>query len=175
MRKLAVAFTLAIAVTALALTSFALARNGGSGSKHFRADLNGWKEIPSVVSTGEGTFRGTLVGNTIEYTLRYTNLETDALFSHIHIGGRHENGGVSVFLCGGGGKPSCPLRSGEVSGVIVPADVVGPVSQGVLAGEFDDLLLAMRRGEAYVNVHSQRSPGGEIRGQVRRGRGDDRD
>jgi hypothetical protein len=40
------------------------------------------------------------------------------------------------------------------------------------------VLNALRRGLAYVNVHSQRSPGGEIRGQLKldgRGRGSDDD
>jgi hypothetical protein len=167
MRKALITLLLGAAVAVVATASVALA-NGEGGKNSFRAKMDGWKEIPSVVSTGEGRFRAKLVNpTTLEYELEYSGLETPSLFAHIHIGGRNENGGVSAFLCGGGGKPPCPPTAGTVTGTIVPADVIGPVSQGVLAGEFADLILAMRRGETYANVHSERSPGGEIRGQIR--------
>ena len=54
------------------------------------------------------------------------------------------------------------------------ADVVGPAGQGVAAGEFEEVLTALREGVTYANVHSARNPLGEIRGQIRgRGRGND--
>lgn len=167
MRKALITLLVGSAVAVIATASVALA-NGDRDKKSFRAEMDGWKEIPSVVSTGEGRFRARLVNpTTLEYELEYSGLETPSLFAHIHIGGRNENGGVSAFLCGGGSKPDpCPPTAGTVTGTIVPTDVIGPVSQGVLAGEFADLILAMRRGETYANVHSQRSPGGEIRGQI---------
>ena len=83
---------------------------------------------------------------------------------------RGVNGGVSAFFCGGGGKPACPTPSGTVTGVIVPADIVGPAAQGINPGEptaFDELVRAIRSGFAYANVHTTRWPGGEIRGQLR--------
>ena len=52
-------------------------------------------------------------------------------------------------------------RAGEVEGVITAANVVGPLGQGVAAGDF-----ALRAGQTYVNVHTTRSPGGEIRSQI---------
>ena len=33
-------------------------------------------------------------------------------------------------------------------------------------GEFGELVRAMRAGATYVNVHTNLSPGGEIRGQI---------
>lgn len=48
------------------------------------------------------------------------------------------------------------------------ANVIGPAAQGVAIGEFEEVLRALRLGVAYANVHSDRSPGGEIRGQIRR-------
>jgi len=40
-------------------------------------------------------------------------------------------------------------------------------------GGLDELIAAMRAGVTYANVHSQVSPGGEIRGQLRPGKGAD--
>jgi hypothetical protein len=59
---------------------------------------------------------------------------------------------------------------------VTAEQVIGPNGQGVAPGEFAEVLNAMRRGVAYVNVHSSRSPGGEIRGQLQlsgRGHGSD--
>jgi len=57
-------------------------------------------------------------------------------------------------------------RAGEVEGVITAANVVGPLGQGVAAGDFARLVFALRAGQTYVNVHTTRSPGGEIRSQI---------
>jgi hypothetical protein len=42
--------------------------------------------------------------------------------------------------------------------------------QGIAAGDFAELVRAIRAGKAYVNVHSSVFPGGEIRGQLDRGK-----
>ena len=72
-------------------------------------------------------------------------------------------------LSGGGGKPACPPAPAEVHGRIVAADVVGPAAQGIVAGELDELIRALRAGAAYANVHTDKQPSGEIRGQIRNG------
>jgi len=60
---------------------------------------------------------------------------------------------------------------------LTAANVIGPAGQGVAAGEFAELLRAMRQGLTYANVHSSLATGGEIRGQiqVKNGEGHDRD
>ena len=51
------------------------------------------------------------------------------------------------------------------------ADVIGAAAgQGIEAGDFDEILAAMRAGIAYANVHTTKWPGGEIRGQLERRR-----
>jgi hypothetical protein len=60
--------------------------------------------------------------------------------------------------------------------VLTALDVVGPAAQGVVAGDLERLIFAIRTGNTYVNVHTVRSPGGEIRSQIdRNGRDHDHD
>ena len=40
----------------------------------------------------------------------------------------------------------------------MPVDVIGPAAQGIAAGEFDELVEALRAGVAYANVHSSLVP-----------------
>jgi hypothetical protein len=151
----------------------ALARGGGNDD--FEASLNGYQEVPSKSTVARGSLDADLDDGVIKYRLSYRNLETPALFAHIHFGQRHTNGGVIAFLCGGGGKPDCPESTGTVRGEITPADIVGPgpnaadpaADQGIEPGSFREAVRALRAGAVYANVHSERFPGGEIRGQVR--------
>jgi hypothetical protein len=163
-------------LVALAGGSLALAKNDKGGKA--RATLSGYEETPSVSTVAKGKFRAEIDGDSIDYRLTYTGIEGGtALAAHIHFGQRHTAGGVSAFLCGGGDKPACPTPGGTVEGTIDAADVVGPAGQGILAGQLNELVRAIRAGATYVNVHSTTFPAGEIRGQVksdrRKGRDDD--
>ena len=53
-----------------------------------------------------------------------------------------------------------------ITGTIRPPDVVGPAGQGIAAGEFGELVRAIRAGVTYANVHTAPFPAGEIRGQI---------
>lgn len=132
-----------------------------------RAELSGPNEVPSVSTTGHGAFRAWLRADAIEFELSYEELEgTATTGAHIHLGKEATNGGVIAFLCGGGTKPPCTPTSGFFAGTIVAADVTGPTGQGIAAGEFDEVLRAFRDDAIYANVHTNKHPGGEIRGQV---------
>ena len=163
-------------LVALAGGSLALAKNDKGGKA--RATLSGYEETPSVSTVAKGKFRAEIDGDSIDYRLTYTGIEGGTtLAAHIHFGQRHTAGGVSAFLCGGGDKPACPTPGGTVEGTIDAADVIGPAGQGILAGQLNELVRAVRAGATYVNVHSTTFPAGEIRGQVksdrRKGRDDD--
>lgn len=156
------------AVAVLAVGSYATAQSGKSNvsTGHMSGYLEGAPGGP-VSSVASGSFEATIDdgASEIDFTLSYADLEAPVLFAHIHFGQRSVNGGVSAFLCGGGSKPACP-QSGTVTGTIVAADVVGPVGQGIAAGEFGELVAAIRAGRTYANVHSSKFPGGEVRGQI---------
>ena len=138
-----------------------------------RIPLRSYEEVPSVSSSARGEFRARIdQGATqIVYDLKYSGLQGAVRQAHIHLGQRGVNGGISVFLCQTasnidptGQAPVCPA-SGSVSGVLQASNVIGPVAQGLSAGEFAELVAAIRAGVAYINVHSTTFPGGEIRGQ----------
>src|SRR5437870_4304152 len=66
---------------------------------HLRARLLGVTEVPTTVSQGTGSFTATINNDSsITYTLKYNNMSTPVLFSHIHIGGTKTTGKVSIFL-----------------------------------------------------------------------------
>jgi CHRD domain len=172
-RKRRITAAVAAALIVLGAASYAVAgaMNGPPNppdTSSFQGELNGFQEVPSVSTGGFGEIDAKLVGDEmIEYTFQYAGLEGGAsLFAHIHFAQRNVNGGVSVFLCGGGGKPPCPPVEGTITGTLVPADVVGPNAQGIEAGSWAELLRALRAGHTYANIHTTRWPGGEIRGQI---------
>ena len=161
----------------------------GDDANTFKASLRGINETPGPVATqASGSFSATLSsdGATLSYTVTYANLNAPVTQSHIHFGLSKEQGGIMIWLCQtaaapapvpatGPVVPTCPdTTSGTVHGTVSAAHVVGPNSQGITPGaDFAKVVQAMREGAAYVNVHSTRSPIGEIRGPVRTGDGDD--
>ena len=152
---------------------------GADGNRNrFKARLHGFNEVPAVSSTGSGEFTARIHRDAlaVDWKLRYEGLEgTVTTASHIHFGQKDVNGGVAVFFCGGGGRPACTNPSGTFSGTLTAADVIGPAGQGIAAGEVSELIAAIRAGRTYANVHTNKHPGGEIRGQVGRDRRDDDD
>ena len=141
----------------------------------FFAGLKSTSEVPSNVTDGLGAFQGILSpdGSTLTYTLLYFNLQGSITQSHIHVGNEGTNGGIVLFLCsnvgGGVNPPACPASSANpvvVSGTLTAADLQTVAGQGVTSDKFSDVIDAMRHGAAYVNVHSDSFPAGEIRGQL---------
>lgn len=135
-----------------------------------RTRLQGFEEVPAISTTGTGRFRANISETSIEFELSYDGLKGTAFAAHIHLGQRGVNGAVVAFLCGGGGKPACPA-SGTVTGTISASNIIGVPVQGVVAGDFDGFVRAIRAGVTYANVHTtgpsgSNFPGGEIRGQI---------
>jgi hypothetical protein len=163
--------SLALALAALIAPA---AQAGGHQSRQVRAGLDGFEEVPAVSTQGRGAFRATLSrdGQELSYELLYADLEGEVAQAHLHLGQRGANGGISIFLCSNlegapAGTQACPPSPATISGTVSGDDVIGPEAQGISAGEWDEVVRAIRDGSVYVNVHSDLFPGGEVRGQLR--------
>jgi hypothetical protein len=151
-----------------------------STGTQFTAKLTGHQETPAVHTKGTGTLSLTInADNTMSYTLTYSNLNSTAMFAHVHFAQPNVAGGVVFFLCGGGGKPACPAgtvaTTATVTGTVAASDIMAPMGQGLTAGDIAGAVEELRAGFMYANVHTTTSPGGEIRGQLRAGGHDDND
>ncbi|HEX5997417.1 MAG TPA: CHRD domain-containing protein [Jiangellales bacterium] len=171
---------MAIAVSAaVAATTAASAATAGGDSRSKRdtilEQLTGYEEDSLTISTtGTGQFRAKIDERRqeITYRLSYARIEGGAVTqAHIHFGLPAQSGGISVFLCtnlgnGPAGTQACPPAPATITGTIRPADVIGPTGQGIAAGEFDELVDAIRAEATYVNVHTEVYQAGEIRAQL---------
>jgi hypothetical protein len=175
MGKLALrGLVLAAVIGLLGLGSYAIA---GDGSKDFSGSpMSGYQENNDLSTPATGSFEARLSkdGTTLAYELSYSGLEGTVTQSHVHFGKTALNGGISFWLCETATNPSpsastptCPpAPGGTVTGEITAAEVIGPAGQGIGAGEFAEIIAAMRAGHAYANVHSSKYGGGEIRAQI---------
>jgi hypothetical protein len=184
---------LALGVAVLSACFIATAAIAHDSGSKISARLSGYQEVPAQSSAANAKLRASIDGSNdeISYKLSYAgpfnsggspSAPGAVTQAHIHFGQFAVNGGVSAFLCGTAsnpgpaGTPVCPQPPPDgsrvtVSGVIEPADVIGPAGQGIDPGELDELVQAIRAGIAYANIHTTVNPNGEIRGQIRRGGG----
>ena len=180
---------LAGAVALVAVLGVVGAAIAGGGGHKISERLTGYEEVPAISSDGSGKFNARIArfDDSIRYRLSYRDLEGTVQQAHIHLGQEGVNGGISVFLCtnlgnGPAGTQTCPTPPATITGVIDQDDVIGPgptatsPGQGIEpteADRFDELVDAINAGVTYVNVHSSKWPGGEIRAQLEDG--DDHD
>ncbi|MEP7382968.1 MAG: CHRD domain-containing protein [Gemmatimonadota bacterium] len=120
--------------------------------------LTGTAERPNAVTTNASASAVlTVIGpDSIEYLIYASGDSVTA--SHIHAGDSASAGPIMVFTFGG------PVI-GRVDGVFRYGYIT---RQGTFSGAFtfDSVLTRMRAGTAYLNIHTRRFPGGEIRGQI---------
>lgn len=162
---------LAVIVVVLGAGAFVLAQ---SFLGSFLGNLSGYEEVPAVSTTGNASFKADMspYGNQVNWELTYLGLEGNITQSHIHFAQKGVNGGIVVFLCsnlgnGPAGTQPCPPPPATIRGTFSSTDVgAGANAQGIAAGEYAELLRAMRAGMTYVNIHSSIWPGGEVRSQI---------
>jgi hypothetical protein len=113
------------------------------GSGAIKVNLTGSEEVPplNVPGSGSGTLRvaedGTITGEV-------TTKDVEGTMAHIHRGAKGTNGPVIVPL----------EKKGDTYSV--------PAGRKLTAEQLKDL----KAGNLYVNVHTNRNKGGEVRGQL---------
>ena len=152
------------------------------------ADLIGFREVPSVSTSASGEFHAKINrgDQSIDYELRYSGLQGTVQQGHIHVAQLSVNGSIVIWLCQTAAPfldptklaPQCPSgQSTEavVTGRITAANVIAgaTTSQQLKAADLAAVIRAIRAGFAYANVHTDLSPGGEIRGQIKANEGQD--
>ena len=116
----------------------------GAGSDGNRLTLSGSQEVPPVPTSASGT--GTItVGADGTVTGTVTTTGITSTVAHIHTGAPGTNGPVIVPLA----------KAGETYTVPPGAKLT------------DAQMSSWRQGNLYVNVHSAKYPGGEIRAQLK--------
>jgi hypothetical protein len=121
------------------------------------ATLSGAKEVPKTTSkaTGKATFTISSTGKSIAYTLSATGLSGKAQAAHIHLGKPGKAGGVMIAIAT---KPFSLPKKGTLTSK--------QFSKVPGASTFSAAIKAIKAGNTYVNIHTTKDPGGEIRGQI---------
>jgi hypothetical protein len=165
--KLLVAFGAVGLATALLI--FGAAVNGfyvsAQQQQQFAAKLSGKNEVPPVITpaTGIATFTVSPDGTSLHYVLSVSHI-TGVMGAHLHAGPSTQNGPViaGLFNPSMAGHPTGKVHGSLSNGTLRASNLTGP-----LAGkELSDLILLIKTGNTYVNVHTAQNRGGEIRGQL---------
>lgn len=159
---------------ALLLTASPSWAAGDDDENRVTARLEGRQEVPAISTSARGALRATIdkANRTMQFSLTFDGLRGLVRQAHIHTAQRGVNGGIMVWLCGSATNPGpagtqlCP-QSGTVTGALAPSNVLAVTVQGIGVGEFERFVAAIEEGVAYVNVHTDLFPGGEIRGQLK--------
>lgn len=136
--------------------------------EEFQATLSGANEVPSVTTTASGTAAFAVVDDTLLiYRLDVAAIDTPTV-AHIHEGAAGAPGGVIVTLYGGPTRNTAGYTGPLGVGQLRPDQLTQlPVGYGADArARLAELVSRMRAGTVYVNVHTRRNPGGEVRGQI---------
>jgi hypothetical protein len=132
------------------------------GVQEFDAMLTGAAEVPPVQSSASGSSELEVVdnGNRLEYVIGVSNIDR-VTQAHIHQGTSSEAGPIVATLFNAS-TPTGPTSGELTAGSITSANLEGPL-QGK---QLSDLIALMQNGQAYVNVHTEQNPEGEIRGTI---------
>jgi len=151
--------------------TFVVADDNDQGLGQFKADLNGYNEVPAVLTTGSGQLTLTVSSDqkSLDVTLKFTKLAGVAQSAGLYLGFPGTTGGLMAPICGGT-KPACPTAAaGTVTTTITAGDVLAIAAQGLTTGDLASVIQAVMNGAAYVNLLTNKFTNGEIRAQVQRG------
>ncbi len=143
--------------------------------EEFQTALSGANEVPAVTTPATGAARFAVMLDTfLAFRLDVAAIDT-TMAAHIHKGAAGVADSVIATLFTGlptcnsntQGSPSCRVGFTGllVQGQLKPSQL--PVAFGAAPrARLDSLLRLLRTGNAYVDVHTKRNAGCEIRGQV---------
>ena len=156
-------------MTALLVVGATTAPRAQAGKQTLVAVLSGGSEAPTVVNTGaHGKAVITIdpASGEVTWVIDVFNFPSGLTASHIHVGAAGTAGPVVIDF------------APQIIGVSGPFQLSGSTkaftarpAQGIRS--MDEMMIAIAAGNAYVNVHSQANPGGEIRGQLCPDKGND--
>lgn len=134
------------------------------------ATLSGSNEVPAVTTTGAGTAEIVQEdSNTILYTISTTAATDSVTMVHIHAGAAGVNGPIMLwFFPNDLARAPGPATgfAGRVNGVVRVSRITRQSAFFVAPFTWDSLVTRIRNGSSYINLHTRRNPGGELRGQV---------
>lgn len=132
-------------------------------SFHAKAKLDGKEEVPKVKTKakGDADFKLSMDRKEMTYKLTVKEIQNPTV-AHIHNGKKGTSGPPVANLFPG------PKKQGKFSGVLAEGTLTQKDLSGDLKGKTLDALVDMiKSGNAYVNVHTEAFPDGEIRGQLK--------
>lgn len=128
-------------------------------NEKFNAKLSGQEEVPPVQTTAYGMAWFKPMQDKVWFKLNVTDMQ-GVTQAHIHTGKQGENGPPVVTLYKS--DTPQPINGKLAYGNITPNLLEGPMK----SKQISDLATAMSNGSTYVNVHTEKYPNGEIRGQI---------
>lgn len=152
----AVLVTLMTTVLTYVLTESVLAQS----LPKFVIKLTGSQEVPPVQTNAVGVAEisaFSVAEDSISYNINVANI-TGVTAGHTHLGKPGENGPIVVTFF----KYDTPRNNVSETGSITADMLEGPMKGKKLS----DLALAGVNGTLYINIHTEKNPNGEIRGQV---------
>jgi hypothetical protein len=131
-------------------------------TQDYDANLTGSMQVPPVTTNATGLAELELNddGDEISYDIQVEDIE-GATQAHIHQGSEGENGDVVVSLFNSS-EPTDVNDGTLEDGDFTSEDFVGPLQGQNMSA----LVELMDNGQAYVNVHTEANPDGEIRGTI---------
>lgn len=162
---------------AIACACAALATPAVATVTVFNANLTGGEEVPPVATPGAGFAIVTIddVAKSMRVQVTFSGLLSPTTASHIHCCAPFgTNAGVATQVPSFGGFPLGVLAGSydrvfdmSLAASFNPAFLNNVVNGGNIDTARATLFNGMIAAQSYLNVHTQASPGGEIRGQLR--------
>jgi hypothetical protein len=165
-----VAGTMALAACS---EDYAVISDAAPRKTNFTATLSGAQEVPAVTTSANGWANWVLEDpNTIQYDIFVAGIDSITM-AHFHAAPSGANGPIMAWFV--------PTEAARAPG---PGSISVPAAGGILRQNrisrasltmvapftWDSVVARMQAGTTYLNIHTRRFPGGELRGQVGPGR-----